>query len=308
MSSLRKIIGFCLCMPIFSNTAYSQMTNIQFDDKSTYVEVVMDAESGAMYKYYVKAGDTYYRLSKVFNEDIETLHSYNRGESLKSGQIIMIPFKGNLANRQRNGQVPVLYKVKKGETLFSICKRYFNCDVADVRGLNKLNDVSLSVDQSIFIGFAGKEEKSVTPIVDLDNIITTTAHIVIPRQGNTIPVIEHEVFDSVISKRTETKPIIEIVKRVKPSTVKRSTRRGVAVWQKGKINDQNLYALHRDARVNSIIEIYNPLVKRKAYARVVGNIPEGLYPSDVSVIISSRVASALGALDSRFLVELKYYE
>jgi hypothetical protein len=43
-------------------------------------------------------------------------------------------------------------------------------------------------------------------------------------------------------------------------------------------------------------------------AKVVSTLPKNLYPSNIDVVISPLVASALGARDRRFLVEMTYVE
>jgi len=88
--------------------------------------------------------------------------------------------------------------------------------------------------------------------------------------------------------------------------VKRVSRRGIAIWNKEGKDQKNAFALHKTAKPNTIIELYNPVVRRKAYAKVIGSLPEDIYEDDVTLIISPKVAKSLGALDSRFTVEMKF--
>ena len=83
---------------------------------------------------------------------------------------------------------------------------------------------------------------------------------------------------------------------------------GIALWNKNSVDKENLYAMHKTAKINSLIEIYNPLLKRKAFAKVIGNIKPGLYPDDISLIVTPRVAQSLGMKDKRFRVVMKFYE
>jgi hypothetical protein len=50
------------------------------------------------------------------------------------------------------------------------------------------------------------------------------------------------------------------------------------------------------------------MLNRKVYAKVVAKLPERIYPKDVSIVISPGVAEALGAIDNRFLIEMRYFE
>jgi hypothetical protein len=69
-----------------------------------------------------------------------------------------------------------------------------------------------------------------------------------------------------------------------------------------------MFALHPTARVNSVIELHNPMMNRKVLAKVIGNIPPNTYPEEVKVIISPKTAKSLGVIDQRFFVKMRYLE
>ncbi|MBK7095838.1 MAG: LysM peptidoglycan-binding domain-containing protein [Saprospiraceae bacterium] len=80
---------------------------------------------------------------------------------------------------------------------------------------------------------------------------------------------------------------------------------GIALWNK-QSRVRGVYVLSNDAALNTMIEINNPMVQRKIFARVIGNIPTNTYPDNVKVVLSPEAAMTLGALDSRFFVKLHY--
>jgi hypothetical protein len=80
---------------------------------------------------------------------------------------------------------------------------------------------------------------------------------------------------------------------------------GVALWNKHS-RVKGVYVLSNDAALNSMIEISNPMVQRKIFAKVIGNIPTNTYPDNVKVVLSPEAAMTLGALDSSFFVKLHY--
>jgi len=84
-------------------------------------------------------------------------------------------------------------------------------------------------------------------------------------------------------------------------------RSGIAIWDKQIKDDQNLFVLHKSAKPNTIIELYYPLLNTHVQAKVVGNIPKGIYPKEVDVIISPKVAKTLGVIDGRFQIDMKFY-
>jgi hypothetical protein len=80
---------------------------------------------------------------------------------------------------------------------------------------------------------------------------------------------------------------------------------GIALWNK-QSRVKGVYVLSNDAAMNTMIEINNPMVQRKIFAKVIGNIPTNTYPDNVKVVLSPEAAMTLGALDSRFYVKLHY--
>ena len=66
-----------------------------------------------------------------------------------------------------------------------------------------------------------------------------------------------------------------------------------------------VYVLHKNAIIDSYVEMYNPNVNRSVRAKVIGRIPYGAYTNDVCLVLSPRTAVQLGALDNRFKVEIK---
>ena len=80
------------------------------------------------------------------------------------------------------------------------------------------------------------------------------------------------------------------------------------MWNKEGSDKVNSFVLHATAKINSVIELYNPLTKRTTYAKVIAHIPANTYSSDISILISPKVAERLGALDDRFQIKMTYYK
>jgi hypothetical protein len=71
-------------------------------------------------------------------------------------------------------------------------------------------------------------------------------------------------------------------------------------------SDQYFFVLHNVARQGSIMDIYNPMMKKHVKAKVIGKIPEGTYSEDIMIIINKSAAKELNILDTRFKVNIKY--
>lgn len=98
--------------------------------------------------YKVGAGDTLYSIAKQHNMSVEDLMAVNgvKGNSIRAGQVLKVSVSGSLKNSKtetvakhqgkKAQNLPVSYKVRKGDTLESIAARY-NLKVNDLKKLNQ---------------------------------------------------------------------------------------------------------------------------------------------------------------------------
>jgi len=191
--------------------------------------------------------------------------------------LILMPFSPKmLATHSISKTYPVYYKVKSGETIFGIAKRMLQISVEGLLQMNALDDYNLKYDQVLILGYL-REDRRLT-------------------DQNGPPIVQnwiHEPGYVIDDQMTNISPERHF-----------ATQKGVAWWNKSKA-DPNLFALHRNAPVNSLIEIRNPMFRRSVWAKVIGTIPV-TYSEDISVIVSQGVARSLGAIDGRFYVEMSY--
>lgn len=106
--------------------------------------------------YEVKKGDTLYRISKNHNVSLEELRKLNNlfNNKLHIGQILKIPKQSKIEKKSAG-----IYTVKKGDTLYSIAKR-FGLSVEDLKEVNKLKDSKISIGQKIIIPETSKSIES----------------------------------------------------------------------------------------------------------------------------------------------------
>lgn len=97
--------------------------------------------------YIVKAGDTLYGISNQFGVSVTELASLNNvnANTLQIGQTLKIPLSSGI-----NPNNMFMYTVQKGDTLYTIAKKY-NTTVNDIMKLNYLTNTNLSVGQVIRI-------------------------------------------------------------------------------------------------------------------------------------------------------------
>ncbi|MCG8515002.1 MAG: S8 family serine peptidase [Halanaerobiales bacterium] len=96
-------------------------------------------------QYYVKAGDSLYKLARQYNTTIEVIKSYNQLHTnvIYIGQLLLIP----VSTRNSPAQV---YYVKAGDSLYKISLRY-NTTVAALKDRNNLQSDLIMVGQRLFI-------------------------------------------------------------------------------------------------------------------------------------------------------------
>lgn len=97
--------------------------------------------------YIVKSGDTLYSIAKNFGLTVDDLKNANGliNNNLSIGQNLIIPSESSSDNINT-----FTYTVVKGDTLYSIAKKY-NTSVSDIKNINSLTSSVLSIGQKLII-------------------------------------------------------------------------------------------------------------------------------------------------------------
>jgi len=334
ISQLILLAVFTVLLVNISKASSPFVDMIQSVD-SIYVDV--DQSKGPYLIHPVKKQQTLYSLAKFYQTNVETLKKYNpylyqRG--LKVADDLKIPITSEnfmvtppTAGLQ-NQYATLFYKIKPKDNLFRIAKRYFNIPMEEaLRNNNKLSH-NLSIGESFVIGWVSV--KGFSPANFQDNVedpilagsytleekygkdykdrsVVSSESATIKTESN----VTHSSSSSSTSTSADTYTTVEEVDYSYPFSPGKDfkTAQGIAIWNKTTTRkDIQLYVMHRTARVNSQIEIINPMYNNSVMAKVVGNIPSGAYGEDVELILSPKTAEYLGAKDSRFFVKYKFVE
>lgn len=99
--------------------------------------------------YIVKKGDSLYSIAQKFNTTIGAIKAINEltGNILQPGQILKLP---NFITLNTDPTEVIVYKISKGDTLYSIAQKY-GVSVNDIINYNQLANTLLSVNQQILI-------------------------------------------------------------------------------------------------------------------------------------------------------------
>ena len=278
---MRKLIIILLTINSMNLFAQEYMSN------KDSIKVIVNEFQEKLILHTFAEKQTVFSLAKFYGLKINELYYYNpeiSNKEPKVGQTIKVPIPNRALVRERDkiflqkAYAPVFYQVQKGEGLKKIAEGYFNMKVDTLKKRNKLTTDNLKLGQKVLIGWISTKGIS----ADMRTV-----------KG---PTLLRTLYGLKVQHQTES---------IGKSLV---TKRGTAFWQKNSKIGGELYALHRDCPLNTVIAIHNPMKNKTIYAKVIGRIPEGSYDNSVEVIVSPKVAKILGALDPKFFVKIRYYK
>lgn len=240
-----------------------------------------------LFTHKMEKKQTLFSLAKFYGLSVEELYFYNPGlkeSSVSVGQEINVPIPNRAiirytytdVNFDPSQHIPVYYTVRKGDTMYRICRDYFKMPFEEILERNQLDDFTLKTGQLLRIGWM--------------NI-------------NGIPEEYRQVTGGPLVRRNNA---LKKIYQADAMNHREKEHQGVAFWQTNSKEDSDFYALHRYARLNSIIAVTNPMKNRTVYVKVIGKIPNTAYGNDVVVVLSPLSAKLLGAKDPRFFVKVKY--
>lgn len=100
--------------------------------------------------YTVKKGDSLYSIANKYNTTVDELKRINNltSNTLSIGQVLKLP--SDKASDEEKEENTITYTVQKGDSLYSIAKKY-NTTIDAIKNLNNLTTNILSIDQVLLI-------------------------------------------------------------------------------------------------------------------------------------------------------------
>ncbi|MDX1667402.1 MAG: LysM peptidoglycan-binding domain-containing protein [Saprospiraceae bacterium] len=239
-----------------------------------------------IFKHRMEPKQTLYSLAGFYGLSVEELYYYNPGlkdEVVHAGDSIRVPIPNTAIIRyQEPGYdpekyAPVFYRVKRGDTMFRISRYFFRMPIDTLLSRSHMGNIDLRPGQLLRIGWMSIEG---------------------------VPEVHRHLGESALSRRNEA--MRQVYMRESEGKREREDQ-GAAYWKKNSRENSDFYALHRRAPINSVIEVENPMSRRKVYVKVVGRIPDTAYEDNVVLILSPIAARLLGAIDPKFFVRVRYY-
>ncbi len=266
----------------FSNAA-SHNTDLQLVD-SVYVSILKKRDKVVMHK--VEVFETLYSISRFYGVDLDQIKK--RNPKIKSTvhlpDEIEIPIDDdlviyNLPSRENASKyVKLYYRVKEKDNLFQISRIKFDLPTELLMHRNRLESENLRAGQVLLVGWI---EQDITPLLVMEGR---------PK--------DHGISSDPFGYYTQFEASISSAKVIEENQV--------ALWNRAMQGSTGFLVMHRTIPEKTIIEIRNPMSGVTTYGRVIGQIPENLYPEEVDMIVSTDLAKQLRVLDPRFFVQVRY--
>lgn len=254
-------------------------------------------------KHKVGAGETLFSISRMYEVTVDEIKSWNnmKDNSLSLGQELVIKKKSTLA--ATSPQVPATkslkgaHTVESGETLYSIARK-FNVTVQQLKEWNSMESSEVKIGQTLFLAQPMFGTTTTTAVKPEEKIAETK-----PTEIRETPaVIKPEVKPQPQMPETT----IRISEKVTGSDEIKEG--GLAELIEGTDGNRKYLALHRTAKVGTILKVRNELNNREVFVRVAGELPNIGANNNVIIKISKSAFDRLGAIDPKFRVEVTYYK
>ena len=179
-------------------------------------------------EYIVKKNDTLYSISKKFNISVDKLKEINNlnSNNLYIGQTLKLIEKNSPNNDNYE-----IYTVEKGDTLYSIARKY-NISVENLKEINNLENNELYISQKIIIPVENIENDFSTYIVEKGDSLWKIA------QKFNIPVnklIEINNLDDLVIKINQKILVPKINNEIQEDTY--IVKKGDTLWSISKLKD-----------------------------------------------------------------------
>ena len=252
-----------------------------------------------------------FQLADFYKVSVEELRKANpqfaKGTANSAGQNLQIPITtGHLVRRKGAGFIAkqhlrVHYRIKPNETLYHIAKTTLNLapDTLLARNRTKLDAIKTNaVLHAAWIPLSGIKISTPESETLADSISAAAAKAA-------VPVISEDLRKALINSEKQKEKFLEM-----GLIQKDIVQKGVAYWAKEDTHlvrsNTTFFALHNQAAIGATVKVYNPMYRRTLYMKVIGRIPQAGYSPDITIVLSPYAAKTLGAVDTRFHIEVTY--
>jgi len=238
--------------------------------------------------------ETLYSISRLYDVSVEDIKLWNnlKDNALSTGQQLTIKRKSTVTTENtkitETKSLTGVHTVAAKESLYSI-GRLYGISVQQLKEWNGIEGSELKIGQTLFVS---------QPMYGKDTEVKTNQNQVT------------EVKEPVNIQRQESKPLQESTITISEKVIGSDEVKegGLAELIEGTEGNRKYLALHRTAKVGTILKVRNELNNREVFVRVAGPLPNTGINTNVVIKISKSAYDRLGAIDQRFRVEVTYYK
>jgi LysM repeat protein len=262
--------------------------------KIPYVPRSKKAVEGTIHK--VGEKETLFSISKLYGVSVDEIKQWNdlTDSGLTVGRELLIKKKNTAAVVNATTEIKSgkgVHTVAPKETIFSIAKLY-GISREQLKEWNGLQSDELKVGQNLMVA---------QPTYSKSQTVTEAA-----QTQSSVQVIVPEEKPAVITTQVEKIPTIKISENVRGSN--EVFENGLAELIEGTEGNRKYLALHRTLPVGTILKVRNEMNNREVFVRVMGKLPDTAFTDKVIIRVSKSAYDRLGAIDSKFRVEVTYYK
>ena len=252
--------------------------------------------------------ESYYSIGRLYNVSPKDIISFNNNISLNIGTLLKVPttrayqstpsVKSNSSTKEASKGDIIEHKVEAKESLFSIARK-FGSTVDNIKQLNNLTNINLSIGQVLKIKQGDSVKPAITTVIEETK--APAASVQVSKTPLPLPQTQTAVSETTHVELPKPKA------RVGRLGVTERSEKGIAVaFEDEALDNGKMLALHRFAPVGTIIRVTNPMTDRVTFVKVVGKFTENESTKEAIIVLTKATADQLGALDKRFLVNIDY--
>lgn len=281
---MRKLLFIFVFMSLLTH-AHSTGDSLSYLTAKDTIFLKVDDFGNKLFGHQMEPGQTLYSMAKFYGLKTEAVLAFNPNLDRDDyhEKVINVPIPDSSIVKvwengyPKAGYVPVVYVVKHGDNFYRIAKHFFGIEMDSLKLWNGLEETMMFTGMQLHVGFL-----SLDGIPDSLQLANTSP------LGATMQKLQTE-FEYMSSYE------------------KPKFHNGAAYWQREKRGKTDYYALHRYAPIGSVIQISNPMKRKRMYAKVIARIPDRAYGDDIIVVLSPTIAKLLGAREPRFFVEVRHF-
>jgi LysM repeat protein len=262
-------------------------------------------------RHVVEQGETLFALQRKYGVTVAEIKEWNKltSDNLSAGQVVLIKKAGQAPAAPTAGPAnpgpatPKIHTVEAGQGLLRVAQTH-GVTMEEIRRWNGLSSDNLQVGQRLYVSNPGANPARLNEVPAPAERVIERAETPVekpvetPKETTPAPVVERPVTPLPQPRTPVETPAKENFDEVVES--------GLAELIEGTDGNRKYLALHRTAKVGTIIRVRNEMNNQEIFVRVMGKLPDTGANDKLVIKLSKSAYDRLGAIDQRFRVRISY--